>query len=200
MSLANGAKIEPPAGRPGTVATIVRLANPTFIALAVLLPNAALGVALALGSLVLLNYVHIMTGALWTGIDLFMGFVVGPVLGTMEPARRAEVFKRLIPKMTFLMPMLSGVTILAGVHLAQRLGMLTLADPWIVAALAITAVLVVQGFGVLLPNEIRIFKQLVSPAPDVARIVTLGMQNARLAGIQGLLQLAIIFVMANLRF
>ena len=66
--------------------------------------------------------------------------------------------------------------------------------------LIITAVLIVQGFGFLLPNEVRIFKQLISPTPDVDKIVKLGMQNARLAGIQGLFQLAIIFVMANLRF
>ena len=188
------------AQRPRTFSIIVELGNPVFIVLAIVLPNAALGVAMALGSFMLLNYVHIMTGALWTGIDLFMGFAIGPVLGAMEPRQRAEVFKRLIPKMTFLMPMLSGVTIIAGVVLAQRLGMLTLDNPWIVAALIITALLVAQGFGVLLPNEIRIFKQLVSATPDVDRIVKLGMQNARLAGFQGLLQLAIIFVMANLRF
>jgi hypothetical protein len=179
---------------------IVQLGNPVFIISAIVLPNAALAVAMALGSLMLLNYVHIMTGALWTGIDLFMGIAVGPVLGAMEPRQRAEVFKRLIPKITFLMPMLSSVTIISGVLLAQRLDILTLDSPWIMAALIITAILVIQGFGVLLPNEIRIFKQLVSPIPDVDRIVKLGMQNARLAGIQGLLQLAIIFVMANLRF
>jgi len=188
------------AERPSTFSIIIQLGNPVFIVLAVVLPNAALGVAMTLGSLMLLNYVHIMTGALWTGIDLFMGFAIGPVLGAMAPHQRAEVFKRLIPKMTFLMPMLSGVTIIAGVNLAHRLGMLTLDSPWIVAALIITAILVVQGFGVLLPNEIRIFKQLVSTTPDVDKIVKLGMQNARLAGFQGLLQLAIIFVMANLRF
>ena len=186
--------------RPSTFSIVMQLGNPVFIILAIVLPNAALGMAMALGSLMLLNYVHIMTGALWTGIDLFMGFAVGPVLGAMEPRQRAEVFKRLIPKLTFLMPVLSGVTIIAGVRLAQRLGMLTLDSPWIMAALIITAVLVVQGFGVLLPNEIRIFRQLISPTPDVDRIVKLGMQNARRAGIQGLLQLAIIFVMANLRF
>ena len=179
---------------------IVQLGNPVFIISAIVLPNAALAVAMALGSLMLLNYVHIMTGALWTGIDLFMGIAVGPVLGAMEPRQRAEVFKRLIPKITFLMPMLSSVTIISGVLLAQRLDILTLDSPWIMAALIITAILVIQGLGVLLPNEIRIFKQLVSPIPDVDRIVKLGMQNARLAGIQGLLQLAIIFVMANLRF
>ena len=179
---------------------IVQLGNPVFIISAIVLPNAALGIAMALGSLMLLNYVHIMTGALWTGIDLFMGIAVGPVLGAMEPRQRAEVFKRLIPKITFLMPMLSSVTIISGVLLAQRLGTLSLDNLWIMAALIITAILIIQGFGVLLPNEIRIFKQLISPTPDVDRIVKLGMQNARLAGIQGLFQLAIIFVMANLRF
>ena len=186
--------------RPRAFSAIVQLGNPVFIISAIVLPNAALAVAMALGSLMLLNYVHIMTGALWTGIDLFMGFVIGPLLGSMEPQQRAEVFKRLIPKMTFLMPMLSGVTIIAGIQLTKQLGMWNLITPWIIAALIITVVLIVQGFGFLLPNEVRIFKQLISPTPDVDRIVKLGMQNARLAGIQGLFQLAIIFVMANLRF
>jgi len=186
--------------RPGTISAIVQLGNPVFIILSVVLPNAALGVAMAIGSLMLLNYVHIMTGALWTGIDLFMGFVIGPLLGSMESQQRAEVFKRLIPKMTFLMPMLSSVTIIAGIQLTKQLGMWNFDSPWIMAALIITVVLIIQGFGFLLPNEVRIFKQLISPTPDVDKIVKLGMQNARLAGIQGLFQLAIIFVMANLRF
>ncbi len=186
--------------RPGTISAIVQLGNPVFITLSVVLPNAALGVAMAIGSLMLLNYVHIMTGALWTGIDLFMGFVIGPLLGSMEPQQRGEGVKRLIPKMTFLMPMLSGVTIIAGIQLTKQLGMWNFDSPWIIAALVITVVLIVQGFGFLLPNEVRIFKQLISPTPDVDRIVKLGMQNAKLAGIQGLFQLAIIFVMANLRF
>jgi uncharacterized membrane protein SirB2 len=195
-----GAAMEIRERQPGTISVIIQLGNPVFIILAIVLPNAALGVAMMLGSLVLLNYVHIMTGALWTGIDLFMGFVIGPLLGSMEPQQRAEVFKRLIPKMTFLMPMLSGVTIIAGIQLAKQLGKWNFDSPWIIAALIITVVLIVQGFGFLLPNEVRIFKQLISPTPDVDKIVKLGMQNARLAGIQGLFQLAIIFVMANLRF
>ena len=187
------------AQRPSTVAAIFQLGNPTFIVCAVVLPNAALALAMALGSLMLLNFVHIMTGALWTGIDLFMGFVIGPLLGTMAPQQRAEVFKRLIPRMTFLMPMLGSVALFSGYFLAQRFGLLKFDNAWIVAALIIAAALVIQGFGVLLPNEVRIFKQLISPTPDVDRIVKLGMQNARLAGFQGLFQLAIIFVMANLR-
>jgi hypothetical protein len=74
-----GVEMEIQEQRPGTISAIIQLGNPVFIILAVVLPNAALGVAMAIGSLMLLNYVHIMTGALWTGIDLFMGFVIGPL-------------------------------------------------------------------------------------------------------------------------
>ncbi|MDP2719209.1 MAG: hypothetical protein U1D67_03965 [Dehalococcoidia bacterium] len=159
------------------------------------------------GSVTILNYVHIMTGALWTGIDLFMGFVLGPVLGGMEPKDRAGLFRRLVPKMTFLMPVLAGVTITSGIELTKWLGYASpsnlfaaLANPWIFAAVAIVAILTVQGFGLLLPNEIRVFRQLLSETPDIDKISRLGMRNAKLGGVQGIFQLAIIFVMANLRF
>ncbi|MBI2863718.1 MAG: hypothetical protein HYX94_04060 [Chloroflexi bacterium] len=176
------------------------MANPVFIVVAVCLPIGALVAAQISGVPVLVNYVHVMTGVLWTGIDLFMGFVLGPVLGMMEPRERVAVFKRLIPRMTFLMPVLAGVTSTAGIQLAQQMGSFSLDRPWTVAALVIVAVLTVQGFGVLLPNEIRIFQQLLSPTPDTEKVSLLGMRNARLGGIQGVLQLAIIFVMAMMAF
>ena len=28
-----------------------------------------------------LNFLHVFSGLLWTGIDLFMGFVLGPICG-----------------------------------------------------------------------------------------------------------------------
>ena len=40
----------------------------------------AMTVAILGDNLWILNFVHVMIGALWTGIDLFMGFVIGPVL------------------------------------------------------------------------------------------------------------------------
>ena len=76
----------------------------------------------------------------------------------------------------------------------------SLANPWILASVVIVAILTIQGFGLLLPNEIRVFQQLLSETPDIEKISRLGMRNAKLGGVQGLFQLAIIFVMANLRF
>ncbi|MBI4289629.1 MAG: hypothetical protein HY671_14530 [Chloroflexi bacterium] len=174
------------------------MASPAFVLIAVFIPIGALVYAANFGPLVSLNYVHIMTGAMWTGIDLFMGFVLGPSLGKMEPRDRAVVFKRLMPKMTFLMPVLAGVTVTAGLQLTSHMG-LSLSSPKLIAALVITGILTIQGFGLLLPNEIQIFKELLSEKANTDKIARLGMRNAKLGGIQGLLQLGIIFVMATIR-
>ena len=106
--------------------------------------------------------------------------------------------RRLAPKMTFLMPVLATVATTSGIYLALRLGY-SLSNPWSVAALVIAALLTIHGFGILLPNEIRVFQQLLSKNPSVEKISRLGMMNARLGGVQGLLQVAIIIVMAKLR-
>ena len=101
--------------------------------------------------------------------------------------------------MTFLMPVLAAVATTSEIQLAQSLGW-SLTDPWVLTALIITGILGIQGFGLLLPNEIRIFRQLLSETPDIDRIARLGMMNARLAGLQGAFQIAVIVVMVNIRF
>ena len=186
--------------KPNALWTIIQIANPYFVALAMGLPIMALVFAMNRGDLLPVNYVHIMTGALWTGIDLFMGIVLGPVLAGVDPGARATVFKRLTPKLTFFMPVLAAVSTTAGINLAMRMGMFSLDNPKILYSLIIVFILTFQGFGILLPNEIRILKELLSDKPNIERIGKIGLRNARLGGMQGLLQLSIIFVMAVIRF
>ena len=231
-------------------------ANPAFAGGAVAIPILALVATLATNEIRHLTYVHVMAGVLWTGIDLFIGAIVGPVVGSMDPEGRAGFFRKFTPKMTFLMPVLSAVTIVGGIVLAQRLGYfpnadpwlaimtaatlipvvvlvgyqfdaltdsrtlaalgvvlvasgaglfltlpsLTMADPWILAALGIVTLLSIVGFGVILPGEIRIYRQITSPEPDIDLIGEIGMRNAKLGGVQGVMQLTIVFVMVNIRF
>jgi len=99
-------------------------ANPAFAVAAVAVPLAALAYALTMGSLQQHTYVHVMAGVLWTGIDLFMAMVLGPVLGGLPVEERSTVFQRFTPKMTFLMPTLAFVTIAGGITLALR-------GPWV---------------------------------------------------------------------
>src|SRR5262249_4186321 len=56
-----------------------------------------------------LNFLHVFSGLLWTGIDLFMGFVLGPILRVVELPARKAVLLRLTPRTLFLMPTLAIV-------------------------------------------------------------------------------------------
>ena len=160
----------------------------------------ALAGVIALDNIWLLNFVHVMTGALWTGIDLFMGFVVGPILkGLPMPARQAFVL-RLTPKTLFLLPTLSIVTSTAGWFHAKQIGLLNTPWPafgWVVAALVIVAVLTIQGLGFLLPTNLKVYFELRKPQPNGARIGRLMRWYFLVVAIQGVMQLAIIVVMAK---
>jgi hypothetical protein len=147
-----------------------------------------------------LNFVHVMTGLMWTGIDLFMGFVIGPILRSCDLATRRAFITRLMPKMLFLMPTLAAVTGTAGWFLAKDMGFLDLAYPqfyWVLSALVLIALLTVQGFGILLPTNLRVCLEMQRQAPDVAKIGRWMRRYVRTVALQGLMQVAIIVVMAR---
>lgn len=105
-----------------------------------MVPLAALGYTVTVSSIQGHTYVHVMAGILWTGIDLFMGAVLGPVVGGLDDEQSAAVFKRLTPKMAFLLPSLALVTIAGGITLALRLGLFPNADPWLAVFTAVNAI------------------------------------------------------------
>jgi hypothetical protein len=162
------------------------------------IPPVALVAALALKSLYMLDYVHVLTGGAWTGFDLYTGLILSRILRSLEVPARVEVAKRLTPTTFFILPSLSAVAITAGIYLAQKLGEFNLNDPWILAAGAIVIILVAQGFGIFLPNGVRIFLELAKAKPDPALISKLTMRNVRLAASQAVFQILIILVMAHL--
>lgn len=165
----------------------------------------ALGIAITfgaarLGNAWLLNFIHVMCGVLWTGIDLFMGFIIGPIMRTLPmPARRAMVL-RLMPKTLFLLPTLSIMTTTAGYFHAEQMGLLAVGWPeygWVLAALVIVTILTVQGLGLLLPTNLMVYLELRKTAPDGARIGRLMKRYVYAVAFQGCMQVAIIVVMAR---
>src|SRR3954454_20337539 len=73
---------------------------------------------------------------------------------------RREVISWLMPKMVFYMPTVSAVTTTAGYFLALRLGFISLHPPvvyWIFAVLVIVTAMFIQGLGILLPTNLRIY-------------------------------------------
>lgn len=148
----------------------------------------------------LLNFVHVMSGVLWTGIDLFLGFIIGPILRRQSWDTRRAFTAALIPRTMVLMPTLAIVTGTSGWFLAQRMGYLDLGYPefwWVAAALAIITVLTIQGLGILTPVNILVYLEMQKPAPDVERIGRWMRLYVRVVAIQGVMQVAIIVVMAR---
>ena len=167
----------------------------------VLVLPAAMIVALAAHNTFLLDYTHVLSGALWTGADLFLGFILGPVMRRLDPLQRKAVITYLIPKTLLYMPMVALTTGTAGWFLSDWMGLL-LPDnplrPWVFIALVMITLMTVQGLGILLPNNLRIYRELQRPQPDVERISRINRTNLMLSGVQGALQVLIILVMAHL--
>src|SRR5258708_34746126 len=104
-----------------------------------------------------LNFVHVIDGVLWTGIDLFMGFIMGPILRRVDLSVRREIIVRLVPKTLFLMPTLSIITGTTGWYLAKYLGFLDVPWPqfgWVAAALTPVVLMAIHGHGYLLPTNL----------------------------------------------
>ena len=157
-------------------------------------------IAIEFGSNWVLNFVHVMCGGLWTGIDLFMGFVIGPILGDLPLEARRAVIAALVPRTLFLMPTLSIITATSGWFLAERTGFLYLNYPefwWVVASLVIVAVLTVQGLGYLLPNNLFIILSSQKPTPNLAMVARWMQVYFGVVASQGAMQVAIIIVMAR---
>jgi hypothetical protein len=160
----------------------------------------AMTAAIIWGSDWLLDFVHVLAGGLWTGIDLFMGFVVGPILRRLPVDARRAVISALVPRTLVLMPTLSIITSTAGWFLAERMGFLALGYPafyWVIAALAIVTILTVQGLGYLLPVNLRLYFEMQKPHPDGEKIGRWMHLYVRVVGVQGVMQVAIIIVMAR---
>jgi len=158
-------------------------------------------VALVRHDVYLLNTIHVLSGALWTGADLFMGFVLGPVMRILDIGVRTSVIAYLVPRTLLYFPMVALTTGTAGWFLTDWLGFMNPAYShyeWIIAALVLVTVMTVLGLGFLLPNSLRIWFELRKPAPDRERIGRINRINIWLAGSQGVMQIAIIAVMSRL--
>jgi len=161
---------------------------------------AAMIVAISLHNLWFLNFVHVLAGLLWTGIDLFMGFVLGPVLRSVDVAVRREVLLRLVPRTLFLMPTLAIITGTSGWYLSKDVGLTALAWPeygWFVAALVLLVLLTIQGTGYLLPTNLRVCLELQKVSPDVSKINAMMGRFFFVVAMQGTMQVLMIVIMAR---
>jgi hypothetical protein len=158
-------------------------------------------VAIATNSLWALTFFHVGGGGLWTSIDLFLGLIIGPILGGLSVPARVEFTRRFMPKMLLIMPTLVAMTLGAGFQLARHLGNLDASYPhhgWLVASYIIVGVMAVIALGLLEPANLAVLFELKKPNPNGERIGRLMKIFIYTAGITGLMQIATIVIMTFL--
>ncbi len=148
-----------------------------------------------------LNFFHVVGGACWTAIDLFLGFIIGPIIGTMSIPARMEFSKRLMPKIVLLMPTLVVATLVGGWQLARHQGFILASDKhhsWVVASMIVVGVMAVIALGFLEPANIAVLFELKKENPDGEVISKLMKRFLYTAGLTGAMQVATLIIMTRI--
>lgn len=161
---------------------------------------AGLIVAIAVNKLWPLEFLHVVFGSAWTIIDLFLGLVLGPIMGRMPVPARVEFTTRLMPKMVLIMPTVVTITLAAGWQLGSLLGTVDssyIHHGWIVASYIVVGCMAVIALGLLEPANIAVLVELKKPRPNPAVIERLMKRFIYTAGILGVMQVATFVIMTK---
>ena len=189
--------LAPPAAPPRQDFQIVPRAGLPMVAVVVGLLVAGIAVNKAWP----LQFLHVVGGASWTVIDLFLGFVLGPIIGRMSIPARIEFTTKLMPKMVLLMPTVVSVTLAAGWQLGTKLGTVQSGyhlHGWVVASYIVVGVMAVIALGLLEPANIAVLFELKKPRPNPEVIERLMKRFIFTAGATGLMQVATLVIMTRL--
>jgi hypothetical protein len=148
-----------------------------------------------------LDFYHVVGGGLWTGVDLFMGFVIGPTLRKLSVPARIELTTRLMPKTLVIMPTLVTMTLASGFQLARLNGMLSGGydrHAWVVVSMVVVAVMAVTALGLLQPANIAVLFELRKPQPNPAVVQKLMRRFIYAAAVTGAMQIATLVIMTRL--
>jgi hypothetical protein len=175
---------------------IVPLKGLPFVALALV----ALIAAIAANKIWALEFFHVAAGGMWTAFDLFLGFVLGPILGRLAIPARIELTTRLMPKMLLIMPTLVTLTLASGWQLGRIFGTINVGNPlhgWVVASYIVVGVMAVIALAVLEPANVAVLFELKKPRPNPAVIQKLMKRFMYTAGITGAMQIATLIIMTK---
>ena len=125
--------------------------------------------AIAVNKLWPLEFLHVAGGAAWTIMDLFLGLILGPIIGRMSVPARIEFTTRLMPKMVVIMPTVVTMTLggrLAAATSWARTSRFSPVHGWVVASMIVVGVMAVIALGLLEPANIAVLIELKKPRPN----------------------------------
>jgi hypothetical protein len=156
--------------------------------------------AIASNSMWALTFSHVAGGGMWTAVDLYVGIVIGPILGRLSLPARAEFSAKFMPKMLLLMPTVVMMTLASGFQLAINYGRLypgNVNRPWLIVSMVVVGVMAIIALGILEPANVAVLFELKKPQPDGEVIERLMKRFVYTAGVTGLMQIITLIVMTR---
>ena len=156
--------------------------------------------AIASNSMWALMLAHVGGGGIWTAVDLYVGLILGPIMGGLSPPARIEFASRFMPKMVLLMPTLVMMTLAAGFQIAINYGNLspgTVNKRWLIASMVVVGIMAIIALGILEPANIAVLFEMKKPQPDAEVIEHPMKRFVYTAGITGLMQIATLVIMTR---
>jgi len=178
-------------------ASIVPLVGLPFVAAVIV----GLIVSIAGNWLWALEWYHVVGGAGWTTLDLFLGFVLGPMIARMSIPTRAEFMARFFPKILLILPTLVMMTLSSGFQLARHLGYIDSSYPrhaWIVASFIVVGIMAVVALGVVEPANLAVLFEMRKPQPNGELIARLTRRFIYTSGITGVMQVGTLIIMTRI--
>ncbi len=143
----------------------------------------------------LIDYIHVLSAALWLGSNLFMGFIFYKIILDLGENEQINITKRLIPLTMFFLPAITSVTIASGYMLAFHLRLFSYSYLIYLPIIIISSVLFLFSFIFYLYDSVKIYYLLYSKH-KTKEIVKLSIRNFKTAFVQLILQIIIIGLMA----
>lgn len=136
----------------------VPLKNRLSYVLPVAVPLLAFVIAVSLGNLLIIDYIHVLIGAVWIGTDLFLGLLFASVTKTIDDLSKAHIAERMMPMTLFFIPTASIITPLLGYILSVKEGIFSFTSELFIIIIALTFLIVVISFAFIVPYSYDILK------------------------------------------
>lgn len=166
-----------------------------FGSMSVLLPVLFLFVVAVLKDYLLIDYIHVLSAALWVGCNLFMGFIFYRIIRSLDEKSSIDISFRLLPLTMFFLPGITIVTVVAGYILAFYVGLFSLSYLIYLPIIVISSILLLLSLIYYLYDSIKIYR-IVKEGRHVKDVLRFSFRNFRIALIQLVLQVVIIGFMA----
>ncbi len=147
-----------------------------------------------IGNILLIDYIHVLIGAIWTGTDVFLGLIFYIVLNGLDDNIRSRVAVRILPMTLYFIPAASVITPVLGFILSLKEGIFKL-NYLFIPIIALAFILFLMSFILIFRYSMKIYvenksKNCITKISGFLRAINIT------ASVQLVIQVVIISLMA----